>query len=901
IMKGLSECKSSESNIRRTRVKDIVKEVKDYLKTYSSAGMDISEDPAKDKEITIVKKQVNELVTYQEEGGSILKMPKLKFFITLEGTLFQEELNNKIKELNRISDLKAQKDKSEQELRKFFNQATLKAQAKNTDPLPITKISYTINSNKEATMKITRGDNYLNLIIHPNFRLKSLGFSEWLENQIKVDSEIADEMFKKMIYVIEAMSDCIKVMKGLSECKSSESNIRRTRVKDIVKEVEDYLKTYSSAGMDISEEIHCILVPAFWFLRFVSYDLVLRFGPAFCLKTSYILPKDKLRFAARHVAFCCKARCVLLQDSLSFALRHLAFCFKARYVLLQSSLRFASRHAAFCFKTSCVLSQDSCVLSHGAIANFAKKESMKKAFQDMLHELGEVNPTHAYCNGSRTSKDNEDPSFVDVDADPRVPLILGRSFLKTGCALIDVYEGELTLRVGNKAITFDLDQTSRYFANYDAMSVNRIDLIDVACEEYSQEVLGFLVSGNPTPSTEPIVSTSYPTLTSFEDSNFLLKETDAFLAIDDEPISPEIDDCYYDSEGDILLFEEFLNDDPSSPPLPPQELKVVEPTNEKSYIDEPPMVELKDLPPHLEYAFLEGDDKLPIINAIDLKDEEKTALIKVLKSHKKALAWQLSDIKGVDPEFYTHKILREDDFKPAVQHQRRVNPKIHETMEVFMDDFSVIGNSFGTCLSHLDKILKRCEDTNLYLNWDKSHFMVKEGIVLGHKISKNEIEVDKAKVDVITKLPHPTTARVEVTNRGLKRILKRTVGENRASWSDKLEDALWAFRTAYKTSIGCTPDRLVYGKACHLPLELEHKAYWALKHAYENSLIYKEQTKKLHDDKIKNRIFNVGDQDYLPKIEDFLCRILSWFLRPSYPLLDSSLGKSISMIYIAYS
>nr|GFB57291.1 reverse transcriptase domain-containing protein [Tanacetum cinerariifolium] len=84
------------------------------------------------------------------------------------------------------------------------------------------------------------------------------------------------------------------------------------------------------------------------------------------------------------------------------------------------------------------------------------------------------------------------------------------------------------------------------------------------------------------------------------DSEFLLEETDAFLAIKDESISPEIDDFYYDSEGDILLLKEFLNDDPSSLPLPLQELKVVEPKNKKSSIDEPSVVELKDLPPHLE-------------------------------------------------------------------------------------------------------------------------------------------------------------------------------------------------------------------------------------------------------------------------------------------------------------
>ncbi|GJX80891.1 reverse transcriptase domain-containing protein [Tanacetum coccineum] len=401
---------------------------------------------------------------------------------------------------------------------------------------------------------------------------------------------------------------------------------------------------------------------------------------------------------------------------------------------------------------------------------------------------------------------------------------------------------------------------------------------------------------------------------------------------------------------------------------------------------------------------------------------------------------------------------------------------IEETMEVFMDEFSIFKDSLSSCLSHLDKMLKRCEDTNLVVNWEKSHFIVKEGIVLGHKISKSRIEVDRAKVDVIAKLPHPTlvkgilllqefdviirdkkgaenlaadhlsrlenphqdvlenkeitetflvetlgkisqkdevpqnaiqvyeifdvwgidfigsfpssrgnkyilmavdylskwveaksfptndarvvvkflkslfarfgtpraiisdrgthfcndqfakvmlkygvthrlstvyhpqtSGQVEVSNHGLKRILERTIGENRASWSDKLDDALWAFRTAFKTPIGCTPYKLVYGKACHLPIELEHKAYWALKHcnfdlkttgdhqkvqmnelnelrdqAYENSLIYKEKTNKIHDSKIKNRVFNVGDRVLLfnSRLKIFSGKLKTRWTRP---------------------
>nr|GEU65995.1 DNA-directed DNA polymerase [Tanacetum cinerariifolium] len=733
---------------------------------------------------------------------------------------------------------------------------------------------------------------------------------------------------------------------------------------------------------------------------------------------------------------------------------------------------------------------------------------------------------------------------VDFKADPRVPLILGRSFLKTGHALIDVYGEEITLRVNDEAITFNLNQTTRCSSTYDDFLVNRIDIIDVARED-----------------------------------DFILEENEAYLK--DESISPEIDHADCDPKRDICLIEKWLNDNPFQ--LPPMDTKQGEVVKAKSLIEEPSELELKDLPSHLEYAYLEGVDK--------------------------AIAWKITDIKGIDSRFYTYKILMEEDYKPAVQSQRRVNPEIHEvikkevsklldarmiypisdspwvspihcvpkkggitvvenknneliltwlvtgwrvcidyrklndatrkdhfplpfmdqmlerlegnefycfldgffgyfqilidppdqekttftypygtfacrimpfglcnapgtfqrcmmaifhdmiekTMEVFMNDFLVFGYSSSPYLSHLDTMLQRCEDTNLVLNWEKFYFMVKVGIVFGYKISKNGLEKEipfvfsKDCIDAfetlkknLTKAPilvvpdwnlpfelmgdasdfaisavfeqqktkhfqpihyasktmteaqihytatekeclsthwghhganltvkkvfdagffwptiyrdahnlvkscdicqrqgkisqrdempqniiqvceffyvwgidcmgpfsssrgnryilvavdyllkwvevkalptndarvvvkflkslfsrfgtpkaiisdrgtyfcndkfakvmseygvthrlatayHPqTSGQVEVSNRGLKRILERTVGENHASWSEKLDDALWAFKNAYKTPIGRTPYKLVYGKSCHLPIELEHKAYWALKH-----------------------------------------------------------------------
>ncbi|GJR09398.1 hypothetical protein Tco_0792050 [Tanacetum coccineum] len=289
------------------------------------------------------------------------------------------------------------------------------------------------------------------------------------------------------------------------------------------------------------------------------------------------------------------------------------------------------------------------------------------------------------------------PEKLDFIADPRVPLIFGRPFLRTAHALIDVYEGEITLRNDDQSLTLKCGDAPSISNNNS--NLKKIDLIDVTCEEYSQEVLGFSDSvayNNPSPYFDPIVSTSSPTLTPFDESDFLLfEEADAFIAIDDEPVSPVFNATYYDPEGDILILEALLNNDPLPSPdqgdfLPgiQKDLKVVEPKKSSveyatSYEpkDEIPEVELKELPPHLEYAFLEENNKLPVIISKDLSQEEKTLLINVLKNRKQAIAWKLSDIKGIDPEFCSHKILLEDDYQPSVQHQRRVNPKIHDVIK----------------------------------------------------------------------------------------------------------------------------------------------------------------------------------------------------------------------------
>nr|GEV59742.1 reverse transcriptase domain-containing protein [Tanacetum cinerariifolium] len=527
---------------------------------------------------------------------------------------------------------------------------------------------------------------------------------------------------------------------------------------------------------------------------------------------------------------------------------------------------------------------------------------------------------------------------VNFDADPRVPLILGRSFLKTGRALIDVFKGELTLRVGKEAITFNLDQTLRYSANYSDMTAKRIDVIDMAFEEYSQDVL--------------------------ENSDFLFEEVDAFLAIEDEPTSSESHQSYLDPEGGILILEAFLNDDPSLPPLNQRnympevrkELKICEAKSDKSLVDEPPVVELKVLPPHLEYAFLEGDDKLLVIIVEDLSVEEKTAILTVLKSHKKLteapiliapdwdtpfeLMCDASDFaigqrqdKHFSPIHYASKIMTEAELKYTTTkkemlavvsfvptrepHQNVLDPKeINESFPLktlnlvftcgnqstpWFADFANYhaGNFIVKGMSSQQKS-KFFKDVKHYFWYDPYLFKICVDQVIRRCVSGQEaVEIIKAYHSGPTGGHHgPNYTARKVFDLGFYWPTIYRDGQNlvkncdvcqrqgKISQRDEIpQNSIQAFCTAYKTPIGCTPYKLVYEKACHLPVELEHKAYWPLKHvnfdlktgndhrkvqinelnelrdqAYKNSLIYKEKTKRIHDSKIKNCVFNIGDK-----------------------------------------
>nr|GEW42392.1 reverse transcriptase domain-containing protein [Tanacetum cinerariifolium] len=386
---------------------------------------------------------------------------------------------------------------------------------------------------------------------------------------------------------------------------------------------------------------------------------------------------------------------------------------------------------------------------------------------------------------------------------------------KTDRTLIDVYGEEITLRVNDESVTFNLNQTMRYSSTYDDNSSGNPTL--VSNPSLSEETKSEFCK-------EPIVNSSSPTLTPFGESDFLLEEIKDFLK--DESIPMGIEDSYYDPEGDILYLEKLLNDDPSQLPL--MDLKQAEETKAKSSIEEPPELELKN------YRYFQ----IPI----DPQDQEKTTFTCPYGTFAyRRMPFGL----GNAPDTFQWCMI-------AIFHDM-----IEKIMEVFMDDFLVFGDSFSSCLSNLNKMLKSKQDFKLRLLWWVLLLQEFDITIRDKKGSENLAADPLSRLenphkdlfenkDINENFPLKTLRSISsevphVSNRGLKSILERMIGENHASWSNKLEDALWAFRTAFKTPIGCTPYKLVYGKSCHLPIELEHKAYWALKH-------------------IKNHIFNVGDQ-----------------------------------------
>ncbi|GJX34582.1 reverse transcriptase domain-containing protein [Tanacetum coccineum] len=447
----------------------------------------------------------------------------------------------------------------------------------------------------------------------------------------------------------------------------------------------------------------------------------------------------------------------------------------------------------------------------------------------------------------------------------------------------------------------------------------------------------------------------------------------------------------------------------------------------KTSFEEPPTdLELKPLPDNLEYVFLEEPSFLPVIISSQLSKEKKNELISILKKHKQAFAWKTTDILVICPSFCKHKIQLLDDKNPVVQKQRRLNPNMQEVIKKeivkLLDTGIIYPIADSPWVSPVHWVPKKCDitvvtnendelvltrtitDAHLVLNWEKYHFMVKERIVLGHKVSSAGLEVDKAKINVISKLPPPTNIKgvrsflrhagfyrrfikdfskivrpitkllekdtpfefndecqkafeslkkkltcapvivspnwnlpfelmcdasnfavravlgqkdeikdrkgteniaadhlsrlknnetsddsevddnfpeetlmeintkdepcgqVENTNMALKRILEKTIKDNPAIWSRILDDALWAFLTAYKTPTDTTPYKLIYGKNCHLPFEIEHRAYWALKNCNPDLIAAGEK-----------RMFQLHEYSSLKDVENYdVCSRLAY-------------------------
>ncbi|KAI3678549.1 hypothetical protein L6452_37845 [Arctium lappa] len=452
--------------------------------------------------------------------------------------------------------------------------------------------------------------------------------------------------------------------------------------------------------------------------------------------------------------------------------------------------------------------------------------------------------------------------ILGFEADKDIPILLGRPFLATGRTLIDVQKGELTMRLQDQKVTFNVFNSLKYPDDFEDCAT--LNVIESLCHKEE---------GRRTCKFE--------------------EEDDKEIALGDDPENSNLEETVLASAA---AFEQLDSSDQK--PFTPS-------------IVSPPDLELKQLPSHLKYAFLGEEGKLPVIISSTLESHQEKKLVDMLRLHTKALGWTMADLRGISPSICQHKIILEDKSFTSIEPQRRLNPVMKEvvkkeilkwldagiifpiassswvspvqcvpkkggmtvitnekneliptrvvsgwricmdyrklnqatqkyhfplpfmdqmldrlagkeyycfldgysgynqiaispedqekttftcpygtfafkrmpfglcnapatfqrcmmsifsdmhekSIEIFIDDFSIYGSSFDNCLDNLKKGLERCEETDLVLNWEKCHFMVKEGIVLGHLISKRGVEVDKAKLEAIEKLPEPTTVK----------------------------------------------------------------------------------------------------------------------------------------------
>ncbi|XP_076907421.1 uncharacterized protein LOC143563856 [Bidens hawaiensis] len=322
--------------------------------------------------------------------------------------------------------------------------------------------------------------------------------------------------------------------------------------------------------------------------------------------------------------------------------------------------------------------------------------------------------------------------ILDMDEDKNVPLILGRPFLATARALIDVCTGKLTLRVNDEQVTFDIGRSMQHPQHHDD-SLYCVDVID--------SVVSFHVRNSA--------------ISNALDTQILEK-----------PISEPIREDHIVEEVIKLEDQETSS---SQEVFEVFDLKIE--TKAKPSTEEPPTLELKELPDHLEYAFLEGESQLPVIISANLSIDEKKKLLDVLKLHKKAIAWKIMDIKGISP-FCTHKILMEEDYKPVVQYQMRLNPNMQDVVkkEVIkpLDAGLIYPISDSPWVSPIQVVPKKGGMTVVMNEKDELIPMITVTgwkvcidyrIVRGHKISQAGLEVDKAKIETISKLPPPTSVK----------------------------------------------------------------------------------------------------------------------------------------------